>query len=149
MKLVIKYLFALCFAVTLFSCGHKETTETGETKTETKTPVTVTSISYDPLEEYVELNATSIFLQKSFVKSNLTGYIKSVNVKYADHVNAGQAMFTLKTKESDAIGNTINKLDPGFRFSGVNIIRASSGGYVSELDHQAGDYVQDGEQLAV
>jgi multidrug efflux pump subunit AcrA (membrane-fusion protein) len=106
-------------------------------------------MSYDPLEEFVELNATSTFLQKSFVKSNLTGYIKSVNVKYADHVSPGQAMFTLKTKESDAIGNTINRLDASFRFSGVNIIRASSGGYVSELDHQAGDYVQDGEQLAV
>jgi multidrug efflux pump subunit AcrA (membrane-fusion protein) len=58
-------------------------------------------------------------------------------------------LFTLKTKESDAIGNTINKLDPSFRFSGVNVIRASTGGYISELDHQAGDYVQDGEQLAV
>jgi multidrug efflux pump subunit AcrA (membrane-fusion protein) len=149
MKSLINYFFALCFAVIFSSCGHKTTTDTEETKTETKTPVTVTSMSYDPLEEFVELNATSTFLQKSFVKSNLTGYIKSVNVKYADHVSPGQAMFTLKTKESDAIGNTINRLDASFRFSGVNIIRASSGGYVSELDHQAGDYVQDGEQLAV
>ena len=148
MKLLIKYLF-LIFGTLIISCKHKTTTDTEETKVATKTPVTVTSISYDPLEEFVELNATSTFLQKSFVKSNLTGYIKSVNVKYADHVNPGQAMFTLKTKESDAIGNTINKLDPGFRFSGVNSIRASSGGYVSELNHQAGDYVQDGEQLAV
>ena len=149
MKIFIKNIHVILLVLIIFSCKHKETTSTEETKTETTTPVTVTVISYDPLEEFVELNATSTFLQKSYVKSNLTGYIKSVTVKYADRVNPGQAMFTLKTKESDAIGNTINKLDPGFRFSGVNVIKASSGGYVSELNHQAGDYVQDGEQLAV
>lgn len=146
----LKKYISLVMGVSLFfACRHTETKATEETKNETNTPVTITTISFDPMEEYVELNATSTFLQKSYVKSNLTGYIKSVNVKYASFVNAGQAMFTLKTKESDAIGNTINKLDPGFRFSGVNIIKASSGGYVSELSHQAGDYVQDGEQLAV
>ncbi len=144
-----KYFFCLLLVILFTACKHKETIETEATKVEATTPVTVTSINYEPLEDFVELNATSTFLQKSYVKSNITGYIKSVNVKYASFVNAGQAMFTLKTKESDAIGNTINKLDPNFRFSGVNVIKASAGGFVSELNHQAGDYVQDGEQLAV
>lgn len=146
MHTFLKYCFVISAAITGFACGHTATTEA---TAETTTPVTVTGISFDPMEEYAELNATSAFLQKSFVKSNLNGYIKSVNVKFADRVNAGQAMFVLKTKEADAIGNTINKLDKSFRFSGVNVIRASSSGYVSELNHQAGDYVQDGEQLAV
>jgi multidrug efflux pump subunit AcrA (membrane-fusion protein) len=143
-----KNIFFLVTVLGFISCKHKTTTET-ETEVDARTPVTVTAVSFDPLEEFVELNATSTFLQKSYVKSNLTGYIKAVNTKYAAIVNAGQALFTLKTKESDAIGNTINKLDPGFRFSGVNIVRASTGGYVSELSHQVGDYVQDGEQLAI
>ena len=145
-----KHIFCLLLvSLLLTACKHKETTVTEETKTETNTPVTVTTMSYDPLEEHIELNATSTFLQKSVVKSNLTGYIKSVNIKYASTVSPGQVLFTLKTKESEAIGNTINKLDPGFKFSGVNSVRASVGGYVSELDHQVGDYVQDGEQLTV
>lgn len=142
------YFLIIIISFISFSCKHKET-DTSESDTEIKTPVTITSISYEPIEEYIELNATSVFLQKSYVKSNLTGYIKAVSVKYASLVNAGQSLFTLKTKEADAIGNTINNLDPGFKFSGVNIIRASTGGYISELNHQAGDYVQDGEQLAV
>ena len=141
--------YSICFIVTCFFICCKHKTETEETKVETTTPVTVTSISYDALEDYVELNATSTFLQKNYIKSNLTGYIKSVNVKYAGFVSASQTMFILKTKESDAIGNTINKLDPHFKFSGVNIIRAGAAGFVSELNHQVGDYVQDGEQLAV
>jgi multidrug efflux pump subunit AcrA (membrane-fusion protein) len=138
----------MIFCLYTFSCKEKTTTAEEE-KVDVRTPVTVTSVSFDPLEEFIELNATSTYLQKSYIKSNLNGYIKAVNVKYASPVSAGQNMFTLKTKESDAIGNTINNLDPGFKFSGVNSIRASTGGYVSELNHQAGDYVQDGEQLAV
>ena len=143
-----KNIFFLITVLGFIACKHTTETET-ETEVDARTPVTVTSVSFDALEEFVELNATSTFLQKSYVKSNLTGYIKAVNTKYAATVNAGQALFTLKTKESDAIGNTINKLDPGFRFSGVNVVRASTSGYVSELSHQVGDYVQDGEQLAV
>ncbi len=141
------YFLPITFCLLFFACKNK--TVTTETEIDASTPVTVTSVSFDPIEEFVELNATSTFLQKSYLKSNLTGYIKAVNVKYGSLVNAGQTMFVLKTKESDAIGNTINKLDPHFKFSGVNAIKASTGGYVSELNHQAGDYVQDGEQLAV
>jgi multidrug efflux pump subunit AcrA (membrane-fusion protein) len=149
---MIKSFLVPVIMLMLFSCKHTDS-ETAQkatdTQTESRTPVTVTSISYTPLQEFIELNATSVYLQKSYVKSNLTGYIKTVNIKYASSVKAGQVLFTLKTKESDAIGNTINNLNQGFRFSGINSVRAAAGGYVSELNHQAGDYVQDGEQLAV
>ncbi|HUS02071.1 MAG TPA: efflux RND transporter periplasmic adaptor subunit [Chitinophagaceae bacterium] len=147
--LAAKNFFFVIILSGCISCGHKTSVTETETEVDARTPVTVTAVSFEPLEEFVELNATSTFLQKSYVKSNLTGYIKAVNTRYAAIVNAGQVLFTLKTKESDAIGNTINRLDPSFRFSGVNVVRAGAGGYVSELDHQAGDYVQDGEQLAV
>lgn len=150
MNALNKYIVSL-FGIYLLiaSCKSKDSSTTNEVKVDVSTPVTVTSVSFDPMGEFIELNATSTFLQKSYLKSNLTGYIKAVNVKYGSLVNAGQTMFVLKTKESDAIGNTINNLNPGFRFSGVNTIKASTGGYVSELNHQVGDYVQDGEQLAV
>ena len=61
----------------------------------------------------------------------------------------GQTLFVLKTKEARSLGNTINKLDSSFHFSGVVRIAASQSGYITELPHQVGDYVQDGEQLAV
>ena len=40
-------------------------------------------------------------------------------------------------------------LDSSFNFSGVNVLHSNASGYVMEVDHQPGDYVQDGEQLAV
>lgn len=130
------------------SCKSKENAAVEE-EVKTRTPVTITSITYEPIEESVELNATSSYLQKNFVKANLTGYIKSVNIHFGSFVNHGQTLFSLKTKESEALGNTINNLDPNFKFSGVNNVNSAASGYVTELDHQPGDYVQDGEQLAV
>ena len=113
------------------------------------TPVTITSINTDPMTEYIELNATSAFLNKAFVKASAAGYIRSVNARLNKMISASQVAFVLKTKEAQSIGNTINLLDTSFRFSGIINIRAGTSGYVSELNHQAGDYVQEGEQLAV
>ncbi|MEO8862385.1 MAG: HlyD family efflux transporter periplasmic adaptor subunit [Ginsengibacter sp.] len=129
-------------------CKSKENSAAEEV-IETRTPVTVTSVNYDPISEFIELNATSSFLQKSFIKSNLNGYVKLVNTKLGDYVNQGKLLFVLKTKEAEAIGNSVNRLNPDFKFSGVNRITANAHGFIAELNHQTGDYVQDGEQLAV
>jgi multidrug efflux pump subunit AcrA (membrane-fusion protein) len=141
----------LFFFVVIILAGCKQKVDTTEDAAtiETRTPVTVTSFSYDAIEESIELNATSAFLQKSFVKSNLTGYVKKVNIKPGQFVNEGQTLFVLKTKEAEAIGNSVNHLNPDFKFSGVNTITANAHGFIAELNHQEGDYVQDGEQLAV
>jgi multidrug efflux pump subunit AcrA (membrane-fusion protein) len=64
-------------------------------------------------------------------------------------VGKGKVLFMLKTKEAQSIGNTINALDSSFKFSGLISIRAAATGHVTEVNHQTGDYVQDGEQLAV
>jgi len=151
MKKNSRDIILLLFLITtiIFSCKQKDTAAEEDAAVESRTPVTVTSVSYGPLQQYIELNATSSFLQKSYVKSNLVGYVKNVNVKIGEYVNKGQTLFVLKTKEAEAIGNSVNKLDPDFKFSGVNAIPANSNGFIAELDHQPGDYVQDGEQLAV
>lgn len=137
--------------ILFFSCKSKEAS-TGEeevTSEEVRTPVTVTSVETADLSDYAELNATSSFQQSNFIKAPANGYITSVNIKLGQVVQAGQPAFTIQTKEAHALGNTINKLDSSFRFSGVINIKASQSGYVQSLDHQVGDYVQDGEQLAV
>ena len=132
----------------LNSCANRES-RTEETAIPVQTPVTVTGILQEPLEEYIELNATSAFLLKNYVKANATGYLQSARLTPGQFVKTGQILFTIKTKEAESIGNAVNKLDSSFNFSGTNTIRAGSGGFISQLNHQAGDYVQDGEQLAV
>ncbi|MES2377755.1 MAG: efflux RND transporter periplasmic adaptor subunit [Bacteroidota bacterium] len=147
----IKYAcVVLSFALLLAACKSKEATdEEGEATVETITPVAVTTVNDSTLIDYTTLNATSIFQQKSVIKANANGYLTAVNVQMGHYVDKGQALFTIKTKEAQAIGNSINVLDTTFKFSGVTKIRASQHGYVSQVNHQLGDYVQDGEQLAI
>ena len=140
--------FALFVGLLVYGC-NSATTDNSDASPEVRTPVTVTSVSIIPLNEYIELNATSAFLQENFVKSNLNGYIQKSSIKFGDRVQRGGILFVLKTKEASAIGNAVNQLDSSFNFSGVNVIRAGASGYVMQLNHQQGDYVQDGEQLAV
>jgi hypothetical protein len=121
-----------------------------EEKTETiSTPVTITSPVNGNLSEAVELNAVSAFLLKSYVKSSSTGYLQEVNAALGKYVNKGDLLFLMKTKESQSLGNTISKLDTSLHFSGVITIKAPGSGYISQINYRAGDYVQDGEQMAV
>jgi multidrug efflux pump subunit AcrA (membrane-fusion protein) len=142
--------FVFGVALFLFACGGKDKKEAGDADdVKAQTPVTVTTINDSTLTDYISLNAISAFLQKNFVKANANGYIHEVNAKLGHYVNKGEVLFTLKTKEAQAIGNSINVLDTTFKFSGVNKIRAPEHGYITQLTHQTGDYVQDGDQLAV
>ena len=144
----LKWFFVLFVGLLVYSCNSAPTDNADDTP-EVRTPVTVTTVSHMTLDEYIELNATSTFMQQNYIKSNLNGYIQKSNIKYGDYVQQGQPLFVLKTKEASAIGNAVNQLDSSFNFSGVNTIRSDASGYVMQVNHQPGDYVQDGEQLAV
>jgi len=136
------------FASCLCGC-HSAEKDAPEETVIAITPVTVSPVESGPISDSLELNASSAYLQNSYVKSNAAGYIKSVLVKPGDLVDKGRTLFTLETKESAAIGQTITNLDSSFKFSGLITIQAKGHGYITQLNHQAGDYVQDGEQLAV
>lgn len=113
------------------------------------TPVRVTTVHDSTLSEYVELSAVSAYLEKSFVKANINGYVESTRAVLGQQVSNHQLLFSLITKEAKSIGNSVNKLDAGFNFSGISNIRADQAGTVIQVNHQKGDYVQDGEALAV
>lgn len=144
----LQFSLLLLAVIGLASCSSSAADDNA-TAGPVETPVTVACISHDPMSEYVEINATSVFLLKNFVKANANGYLRSSGIHLGEHVGNGQVLFTVTTKEAQSLGNTLNKLDSSFRFTGTNSIRAGGNGYITQLDHQTGDYVQDGEQLAV
>jgi multidrug efflux pump subunit AcrA (membrane-fusion protein) len=146
----LKTLFFIAgISILLFSCKSKDKGDDEDAKVISRTPVSVTTVDSSALTDYIDLNATSTTLQKNYVKSNANGYIQEVNGQLGQNVSKGQVLFIVKTKEAQTIGNSINVLDTTFKFSGVNKIKASAPGYISQLSHQTGDYVQDGEALAV
>lgn len=140
----------LLFSIVAFaSCKSDSSNREGEEKVGvTVTPVTVTSPGKGTMSDAVELNAVSSFLLKSSVKANATGYLQSVTIQLNKFVTKGQLLFVIKTKESQSLGNTITSLDTSLHFSGVIPIKSPGTGYITQLNYHAGDYVQDGEQLA-
>src|SRR5690242_2459434 len=98
MKISYTILFML---IAFASCKSKGGAEEEETSpADVITPVTVTSPSTDPMVEYLELNATSTYLLKGYVKASANGYLTTVNIKPGAIVHAGQTVFVLKTKEA-------------------------------------------------
>ena len=149
MKIKSKIIFLCLLAITwLPSCTNK-TNESPQAETQTGTPVTVTSVSQNLLTETIELNATSLFLLKTPIKSTSNGYLQNVKIKQGDFVSKGEVIMRIITKEAQSLGNTISNLDSSFHFKGEINIVATGGGYISQLNFQSGDYVQDGEQIAL
>ncbi len=146
---ILKYLFLSGIVLVIASCKSNKAADDEDAKVDVQTPVTVATINDSTMVNYTSLNATSVYQQKNYVKANANGYIHDVFTQFGHYVNKGEVLFTVKTKEAESIGNTINILDTSFKFSGLNKIRASQHGYITQLNHQPGDYVQDGEQLAV
>lgn len=113
------------------------------------TPVSVESISKTSLSNYIVLNAKSSFLLKTPIKSIANGYLQKVLIKSGDFVKKGQLVMQIITKEAKSIGNTINSIDTSFHFKGLISVYSPGTGYISQLNFQIGDYVQDGEQIAL
>lgn len=130
------------------SCNSSNDTN-AQSAEEPSTPVTITKVSRKSFSDTVELNAVSSFQLKTFVKATSNGYLQQVNARLGQMVKKGQTLFVVKTKEAQALGNTINALDSSFHFSGNIYVGAPGSGYITMLNYQQGDYVQDGEQLAV
>jgi multidrug efflux pump subunit AcrA (membrane-fusion protein) len=139
-------LIHIFLAVALLSCKQK-TSDDDEQPAEVVTPVTVTSPARGSMSETVALNAVSSFLLKTYVKANTTGYLQKVNAQLGKYVSKGETLFEIKTKEAQALGNTINKLDTSLHFQGTVTIKSPGDGFISDLTLTAGDYVQEGEQL--
>ncbi|MFD2288232.1 HlyD family efflux transporter periplasmic adaptor subunit [Pedobacter petrophilus] len=149
MKKYLKLIYGLiAVPIIISSCSSSAPETTEEDTPSPVTPVQVTHVADRSLSEFVEFSAVSAYLEKSFVKANINGYIEKMNAQTGQKVNSGQKLFSLITKEARSIGNTVNKLDPGFKFSGISTIRAEKAGVIVQVNHQKGDYVQDGEALA-
>ena len=140
-------LLAITLLLNLIGCNNSSPTKTEETP-EVSTPVTVTTIDNTAISETISFNAVSQYQRKNMVKSTINGYIEKSFVNQGDVVQAGKPMYTIKTKEGDALSKFATK-DSSYTFTGKLTIVAPSSGVVIEATKQTNDYVSDGEQLCV
>lgn len=150
MRYVLLPLFAVTICMT--GChGSSASMDSGQgdmDQARLKTSVTITSGNYGSMADSIALNAVSAYLLEIAVKNDMNGYIKQIASQVGDKVWRGEPLFTIQTKESKNIGNIINQLDSSFRFSGTSRVKSPASGLITLLNHQVGDYVQEGEVLA-
>ncbi|MCX6326245.1 MAG: HlyD family efflux transporter periplasmic adaptor subunit [Bacteroidia bacterium] len=140
------YLFIAGFILAVSAC--RSTTGSTEEGTVVKTPVTVVSVTFKPISETIELPAVTVFLNKNIIRSSTTGTIDTISVSPGDFVSNGQLLFTLKTREASAVRNSLPG-DSSLVFIGIIKIVSPKEGVISSISHQTGDFVQEGDELAV
>ena len=112
------------------------------------TPVTITPVNYGPVTESIDLPAVTAYLNKSIVRSTTTGTVESISITVGDVVKKDQLLCTIKTREASALSNSL-KGDSTLSFSGKININSTKEGVISTVSHQNGDFVQEGDELAV
>lgn len=145
LKSIIKY-FTTISLIFFISC----TSESKDTPlpSESGTTVKITNPIRTNLTEYINLNANTIFLNKEIIRSTFQGFIEKIYKNIGDVVKIGDPIFLIRTKESSAsdslhigIGNKI--------FKGTITIKVQANGILTSLNYNTGDYVSEGEQLAI
>lgn len=112
-------------------------------------PVTVTHIDTNQIDDYEEVSGIVSYIVKTPVKSIITGYVTAVNIKTNDLISSGKILFAIKTKEALELGNDVNKLDSNLHFGNALAIKSGTNGYVTAMNVEKGNYVQEGDILAV
>lgn len=135
----------ICAAVLLVSgCHDGSNINGGNSNDIVKTPATAVVVGTGSMQRDHWVNATSTYLNNSVVASTITGYVIHSSLYPGEYVSAGQVLFTLQTKEACILAD---QLPDSLKFNGKIKIKAQLAGFISQLNHQQGDYVQDGEQL--
>jgi multidrug efflux pump subunit AcrA (membrane-fusion protein) len=135
------------------SCGRNA----GETDPPSagRTPVRVTRPVLTDFTETIDLNANTIFLTREVVRATFQGFIERAFKTIGEDVKAGDPLFLIKTRESEAadslgirLGVRLGTGADGAPFSGSVEIRAKTDGMLTSQSYNTGDFVSDGEQIA-
>src|ERR1035437_6918676 len=123
------------FMITLFMSACSTIVETEKAELQPSTPVTLTSVRYESMNDYIELNANSVFQKKNIIRSTTTGIIQMIGISLGDNVSVGEQLFLIVTKEATALKNKTMISDTSFHFKGEIKIKASQSGIVSTIAH--------------
>jgi multidrug efflux pump subunit AcrA (membrane-fusion protein) len=115
---------------------------------ETGSPVQVSSPERRSLVETIDLNATTIFLKKEIVRATFQGFIERINKNIGDGIKTGDLLLEVRTKES-AADDSLTSLADRDLFRGAVKIRARSNGILTALNYHTGDFVTEGEEIAI
>lgn len=112
-----------------------------------RTQVVVDTPSVQSMKEEITMNAVTAYTHRENIRATTTGYIQQSQVILGNRIKAGQEVFTIKTKEAEALGENILS-DPDINITGIVAIHSKNAGIISQVFFQDGDYVIEGDVLA-
>jgi biotin carboxyl carrier protein len=150
MLTIIKHnrFFFLLTGIFLVAVSCKSGTTTPEEDFDVKTPVTIVPVAFESVTSSFDLPAVSTFMNKSIVRATTTGIIENVSINQGDYISAGRQLFTIRTREAMALGNVTGN-DSSLAFKGLITITSHNDGVISSLSYRKGDFVQEGDELAI
>ena len=128
------------------SCRHKS--ENTESQIIAKTPVSTGIPAFRDISDTIDFPAITSYLKKNVIKSSITGVIETVSAIQGETIAKGNQVFTLRTREASAMRNS-QPGDSALGLKGVIRIFSPQDGVISSVSHQTGDFVQEGDELAV
>jgi len=141
-------LIGLFTGILLVSLSCKQGAQSAEEAVDVKTPVTIVPVTFKSVTSSFELPAITSFLNKSMVRATTTGTIEKVLINQGEFVGTGQLLFSIRTREAMAMAN-INSNDSSLYFKGLINITSHNEGVVSSIAYRKGDFVQEGDELAI
>jgi HlyD family secretion protein len=142
---IIRLTLSLLVIFLLYQCGTTSD-EKADKSSRVTTPVSVLGIENASISESVSFNAVSSYQRKNSIRSNISGYVMKSHVNQGDKVKVGQLLYTIRTKEGEALSH-LTLTDSSLAFKGEQNITAPTSGIVLEANKHTNDYVSDGDQL--
>jgi hypothetical protein len=140
------YLYIFLFSFFFTACNTKPVEE--ETSVAPKSPVQISTIRIGEIDDNLLLSATTVYLKRNVITSEIPAFITKVNIRLGDKVIKGQVLYELQTKESKALGKQAFSVDTSITNIGIIKIYSPASGIISTFDkQQTGDYVLEGTQL--
>lgn len=148
-KMSPKQIFALLLILSacIFpACKNKS--KATEPEIIARTPVTAETPSYKDISDSIDLPAITAYLKRNSLRSTVTGVVESVSVVQSQSVAKGKEAFAVRTMEATAMKNS-QPGDSTLGLKGLIKILTPVDGIISSVVHQTGDFVQEGDELAV
>ncbi len=140
------FFYVLLLAGLFISCKH--TIKTTEEEASVVTPVTIVPVEYKTFSSTVDMPAVATYMNKSIIRATTTGVIESVLINQGDFVGKGQLLFTIRTREALALDGKLQS-DTTLNLAGLIKISAHQEGVINTISYQKGDFVQEGDEMAV
>jgi multidrug efflux pump subunit AcrA (membrane-fusion protein) len=149
MLMNIRANFLLCLIASAgLAVSCRQVAQATDEATEVKTPVTIIPVTYKSFSSTVTLPAVASFLNKSIIRATTAGTIQQILINQGDFISPGQLLFTIKTREATALENK-TQADTSLSFAGLIKISSHIEGIINSITYQKGDFVQEGDEMAV